>query len=287
MRACPLCKHASISEINQKMVAGVDAAAIAREFKVPHRAAMNHKRYHLPRLLQKVHEGAQTVEAAGLRKMLVEIGADFQQLFEQFIEAKDLRAALIAKEKLLNWWSVAARMLGIDQPPEGHHEKPIDIAQAARDLFGLGELPALDVEEQRALPAAPADAAPVPNKAPEVPNENPAPTAPEPKSGPEPDAGHWEVGNDPNIEERIRRAPPVKNLYQEALDRIHAQGRRAEVGELSPANLGESSDASAAESKAPLGQCVVIGRLGCPNCQWKGPASAYAEHRATEHGKPV
>jgi len=279
MRPCPLCKHASLNDINRRMVAGTDAAEIAREFKVPHRAAMHHKRYHLPRLLQKAHEGEQSLEAVGLRQMLAQIGADFQSLFEEFMKAKDHRAALIAREKMLAWWVTAARMIGIAEPPAGHQEKPIDIAQAVRDLYGISEaeLPLLDGEPQPALP--PADATP---EGPETENETP-----EPK--PAQEQGHWEAAHDPNIEEKIRRATPVKNLYRKRLEEIHREGRRAEVGELSPRNIGQEVDLSACEQKAPPARLIGDGQLACParNCSWSGPGASYAEHWATAHGKPV
>jgi hypothetical protein len=223
------------------MIAGVDAAQIARDYHLPHRAALNHRRYHLPRLLQKVHEGAQAVEAGELRKMLVQIGADFQKLFEEFMKAKDHRAALIAREKMLGWWSVAAKSLGIDQPPEGQREpqSPETIAQAARDIFGIIEMPGLGEDAQRALPAPEDEQAPEAQAAPEpaTPAPTPAPAqsmADRYRRTSAEIVGHREPGLKLNVEEKIRRATPVKNLYQEQLDRIHAQGRRAEVGELSP-----------------------------------------------------
>jgi PAS domain-containing protein len=226
------------------MIAGTDAAEIARTFGVPHRSALHHKRYHLPRLLQKIRAVDEQLEVAALRKMLVDIGVEMRGLYEQFKKSKDFRGALVALDKLLCWWTTAATMIGIAEPPEGHQEKPIDMAQAARDLFGLTEddMPTLGEDAQRALPA-PEDAT---EKAPETPPSAPQ-AAPEPAESmaaryrrtqgeiqvKTPD-GNWQIQHDPNIEERIKRATPVKNLYQEQLDRIHAQGRRAEVGELSP-----------------------------------------------------
>jgi hypothetical protein len=181
--------------------------------------------------------------------MLVQIGADFQKLFEEFMKAKDHRAALIAREKMLGWWSVAAKSLGIDQPPEGQREpqSPEGIAQAARDIFGILEMPGLGEDAQRALPAPEDEQAPEAQAAPETPTQAaPEPATPAPTPAPAQSmadryrqtsaeiVAHRERGLALNVEEKIRRATPVKNLYQEQLDRIHAQGRRAEVGELSP-----------------------------------------------------
>ena len=226
MRACPLSRHTSISDINRKMIAGTDAAEIARTFGVPHRSALHHKRYHLPRLLQKIRAVDEQLEVAALRKMLVDIGVEMRGLYEQFKKSKDFRGALVALDKLLCWWTTAATMIGIAEPPEGHQEKPIDMAQAARDLFGLTEddMPTLGEDAQRALPA-PEDAT---EKAPETP-----PSAPQ--AAPEPaESMAARYRRTQGEIQRIKRATPVKNLYQEQLDRIHAQGRRAEVGELSP-----------------------------------------------------
>lgn len=246
MRSCPLCRHAEINEINRRMIAQVDAATIAREYHVAHRAAMHHRRYHLPRLLQKVREVDQQLEVATLRNMLVEIGTEMRALYEQFKATKDFRGALVALDKLLSWWTTAAEMIGIAEPPEGHQEKPIDIAQAVRDIFGVTEMPTLDVQEQKALPPAPEDAA---EKAPETAPETPTQAAAEPTestaarykktsaslAAPAPDQGHWVVAHDPNLEEKVRLAKPVQDpRYVQLLDKAHADGRRLEVGEASP-----------------------------------------------------
>jgi hypothetical protein len=62
--------------------------------------------------------------------------------------------------------------------------------------------------------------------APEVGSENPTPEA-------KPDED-WEIKSEPDIAEKVRRAVPVSD-YAKRLEQIHAQeGRRAEVGELSP-----------------------------------------------------
>jgi len=237
MRACPLCKHSNITEINRRLITGADAAEIARDYGVPHRSAMHHKRYHLPRLLKKVREVDQQLEATALRKILIEIGVEMRGLYEAFKKTKDFRGAIVALDKLLGWWQTAATMEGIAEPPEGHRETPIDVRQAARDLYGLGEedMPSLD-GEQRALP--PADAAP------QEPEETPAPApvaAPAVpaqeqyrKTSAEIAEGHFEVAHDPDIERKLRAAKPVQDPeYLKLLNRAHADGRRLEVGEAS------------------------------------------------------
>jgi hypothetical protein len=221
--ACKACSHDEGRAINEALVRGATTTDVARRFKLKPAIIARHKRYHVPRVLALDKAGKDNVDAASLRKMLVEIGEDFQKLFQQFMDAKDFRAALVAKEKLLNWWQVAAKMLGIDQPPEAHREPQSGetLAQGVRDLYGLGpeEVPALDTT-RRALPPAP-----VVETAPEVGSENPAPEA-------KPD-GDWEIKNEPDIAEKVRRAVPVADFAKQ-LEQIHKQGRRAEVGELSP-----------------------------------------------------
>ena len=64
-----------------------------------------------------------------------------------------------------------------------------------------------------------------------------------------------------------------------------AAGGYAEPGQLSPRNLGEEPDLSAAEFKAP--QPRVLGaELGCPGCEWHGAGASYAAHWKTAHAKP-
>jgi hypothetical protein len=283
---CKACSHAEGRAINEALVRGVPTVDVARQFKLKLGVIARHKRYHVPRVLALDKAGRDNVEAASLRKMLVEIGEDFQKLFKQFMDAKDFRAALIAKEKLLNWWQVAAKMLGIDQPPEGQREpqSPESLAQAVRDIYGLGpqDMPVLDTD-QRALPPA-LPPAPVVAKEPEVRSENPTP---EPKAAPEPEPkpdGDWEIKHEPDIAERVRRAVPVSE-YAKRLDQIHAHGQRAEPGELSPRNLGEQVDLSAAEQKAPPPR-VLGSELGCPACTWHGPGGGYREHWKATHDKP-
>lgn len=253
MRPCPLCRHPDISQINSKMIHGTDAREIARDYRVPWRSALHHRRYHLPRLLQKVREVDQQLEATALRKMLVEIGQEMRALYETFKKTKDFRGAIVALDKLLGWWQTTATMVGIAEPPEGRRDEGMDVAQAARDLFGITEMPELPATEgQRALPAADA--------APQETEQTPAPDVAPPQPKPQESAaarykrtqkeiqattpdGNWQISRDPDLAERVKRARPVEDTrYQRLLDQAHREGRRLEPGEASPHMLGWDVD---------------------------------------------
>jgi hypothetical protein len=221
------------------MIHGTDARQIARDYRVPWRSALHHRRYHLPRLLQKVREVDQQLEATALRKMLVDIGCEMRGLYEKFKKTQDFRGAIVALDKMLGWWQTAATMVGIAEPPEGYQAKPIDVAQAARDLYGIqpDELPLIDAPPQRALAAAPQEpkTTPAPEQAPLA---EPAAarykrTQGETEKQTTPD-GNWQVSHDPDLAERIKRAKPVDSPYQRQLRLAHAEGRRLEVGEGKP-----------------------------------------------------
>jgi hypothetical protein len=233
VKPCPLCSHASVNEINRLLIAGTDAATVARQYRVPHRSALHHRRYHLPRLLRKVREVDQQLEATALRKILVDIGQEMRGLYEQFKTTKDFRGAIVALDKLLGWWQTAAAMIGIAEPPEGYHAQPLDVAQAARELYGLTEMPTLTVAEQKALP---------PGREPEETDAGP-PVA-QPAAGPPAIETHLRVVHIPDIERKLAAAKPVQDTrYQKLLDQAHAEGRRLEPGEASPHMLGWDVDA--------------------------------------------
>jgi hypothetical protein len=320
-----VCTHKNVQEIDRRLLAGESAAQIAQDNALPHRAVLNHETVHLSAKLRRGAAATRVSEAKDLfeelarryerfggmelklEKMLDQItlvcrqferGKDVARLLavlrEQRETIRELRETGRAALEVLKLLAIAR---GIDQPPErrGEPQSPEAVAQAARDLFGITEMPELGGEEQKALPAA-EDAAPAGGKEPE--GEAPAP---EPVPAPVVTAqqqyqktraeiaGHWEGAHDPQIEEKIRRATPVRNLYQEKLDRIHREGRRAEVGELSPRNLGQQVDLSACEQAAPPANVIGDGQLACParSCPWSGPGAAYQQHWKMAHKKPV
>jgi hypothetical protein len=276
MRACPVCTHKNVQEIDRRLLAGESAAQIAADNRLRHRAMLHHETEHLSAKLKRGAAATRISEAkdlfeelarryerfggmeAKLETMLGQITAvcrKFERtkdvvrfiavLREQRDTIRELRETGRAALEVLKLLAIAR---GIAEPPEGYRAEPIDVAQAARDLYGLTELPDFeDAGGQQALPPAPEQALPPkePETAPATPEQAPLIEPQEPAAAryrriqgeiekqTTPD-GNWQISHDPDLAERIKRAKPVDSEYQQQLRRAHAEGRRLEVGEGKP-----------------------------------------------------
>jgi hypothetical protein len=337
MRPCPVCTHKNVQEIDRRLLAGESAAQVAADNAVRHRAMLHHETEHLSAKLQR---GAQATRIAEAKDLFEELARRYERfgamelklermldqittVCRQFEGTKDVvRFIAVLREQrdtirelretgraALEVLKLLAIARGIAEPPEGYRATPIDVAQAARDLFGIteDEMPTLPTEAQRALPAAEDIVEEAPEPAPQ-PTPRPEPQTDPVESGAAryertqreiekrttPD-GNWQISRDPDLAERVKRAKPVQDAaYQQQLNRAHAEGRRLEVGEASPNMLGTDVDFSRPKPPAlpPVPSSVYLGgdggRCRCPEpgCQWEGLLSnlkAYETHYRTTH----
>jgi hypothetical protein len=328
MKPCPVCTHKNLPEINRRLLAGEAATTVAKDNGVGHRAMLNHETLHIPATLRR---GAAATRIAEAKDLFEELGRRYErfggmelklekmldqitQVCRQFERSKDVvRLIAVLREQrdtikelretgraALEVLKLLAVARGIAEPPEGYHAQPLDVAQAARDLYGLTEMPTLTVAEQKALPPVPADAAPQP---PEEKNETeagPAVAQPAPVQSMKDRAEQTRreiaglrITHDPDIERKLAAAKPV-NSYEQLLARAHAEGRRLEVGEANPHLLGTDVDYARPEPKPepPVPQAIYLGgeRCRCPQCPWEGLLSnpkAYEAHWRAAHEKPT
>jgi hypothetical protein len=258
VRSCPVCVHKNLAEINRRLLAGEAATAVAKDNSLAHRAMLNHETQHIPAMLK---QGAAQTRIAEAKDLFEELGRRYERFGEmelkletmldqitavcrKFERTKDVvRFIAVLREQrdtireiretgraALEVLKLLAVARGIAEPPEGYHAQPLDVGQAARELYGLTELPTLPTAEggpPLALPPAEPKATDA-----EAITEEPAP------------ATHLRVVHDPDIERKLAAAKPVQDTrYQKLLDQAHAEGRRLEPGEASPHMLGWDVDA--------------------------------------------
>jgi hypothetical protein len=110
VKPCPLCSHAGVNEINRRLIGGTDAAAVAREYKVPHRSAIHHRRYHLPRLLQRLRAGEELLSAQGLVAILVKIKDNIEAVIAEAVRTHNPILRLAATRELRGYAELLARL---------------------------------------------------------------------------------------------------------------------------------------------------------------------------------
>jgi hypothetical protein len=110
MRACPVCSHPNVNEANRRLIVGEEATAVAGWLGLKPGAVMRHKRYHVPRLLQKVHEGEQLLSARSLVDIFNALFERLEKVIQRCEAAGDWRAVIVALREQREWVQDAVKM---------------------------------------------------------------------------------------------------------------------------------------------------------------------------------
>jgi hypothetical protein len=116
-RRCTVCGHDYIAAIDRALILGRPIRGIARTFGVSEDALGRH-RTHLPRILVKAHDVAETVRADELLAEATALQIKAWDLLETAEAQDDQRTALMAVREIRGCLELLARLLGEfrDQP---------------------------------------------------------------------------------------------------------------------------------------------------------------------------
>jgi polyhydroxyalkanoate synthesis regulator phasin len=111
-RACTVCGHKDLDEINRQLLCSDSYRDIARQFNLSKDALARHKESHISELLSKSKDIEETLKADSLTQQIGDIREKIKSLLQQAIDADNLRDAHNFVGDTLRQIELEAKLLG-------------------------------------------------------------------------------------------------------------------------------------------------------------------------------
>ena len=118
VRACTICTHKDVDEINRRVVSGDSIAEIARNFGLSDDALRRHADKHIPKFIIASPSAKEVTEADLLLKKIEEYEGDAKRYRDMAEANGDIEIALKAVDRALKCIELSSKVRGLiqDQP---------------------------------------------------------------------------------------------------------------------------------------------------------------------------